>query len=48
MVKVTLCFDSNKSARYFMFGWIFQKWIRPAIELRECIWFEVTDDNSPA
>lgn len=45
MVKIVIAIDTEKSAREFSFGWIFQRMVRPIIELRQCLWFEITDDN---
>lgn len=44
MIKVTIAFDYNKTAREFTFGWIFNRLIVPIIKLSQCLWFEVTDD----
>lgn len=44
MVKVTLAFDTDKTAKEFTFSWIFNKLIVPVIKAKQCIWFEITDD----
>lgn len=44
MIKVTLAFDTDKTAKEFTFTFLFTKLIVPIINLNQCIWFEITDD----
>ena len=43
MIQVTIVFDTKHKWNTFKDSWIFQKFIGPLIEIKECLWFEIRE-----
>lgn len=43
MIKVAIVFDTKHRLNTFSDSWIFQKFISPVIDSKECLWFEIRE-----